>query len=238
MSGRQPSFQHAARSPVLVAPGPPGMGPGVPSVTSVDEDPVLVGYLQTARSLGLAALTILTAALVLTGGLLFALYAPSGVGATGTSAGIGRTLSDLHLVLAWLAMFVASFTGVAVLFERGLARRWFSASLGPLTALVGLAALVSGLPLGWNDLSVVSGGPGPGTTGYRFLVGEGRGVVLTDYGQVTVAALGASMGLHIVAGTALVVVATMVWQLRNEAPPELTEFQQAERLARRPGSSF
>lgn len=201
---------------------------------------MLVGYLQTARSLGLAALTILTAALVLTGGLLFITYAPTDVGATGTAARVGRTLSDLHLVLAWLAMFVAIFTGAAVLFERGLARRWFSASLGPLTALVALAGLFSGLPLAWNDLSGsgLDGAAGSGTTGYRFLVGDRSGLVLTDYGQVSTAALAANMGLHIVAGTALVIVAVMIWQLRDEAPPELTEYQRAERLARRPGSAF
>ncbi len=246
MSGHSFDFEHATQSIPSFSPNrhrfgaepPTPTDPPRPAAVSTEEDAVLLGRLARARTLGLAALSVLTAALVATGGLLFFAYAPTDVGATGASAAVGRTLSDLHLVLAWLAVFVAIFTGAAVVFERGLVRRWFSASLGPLTALVALASLVTGLMLAWNDLALPGGGEGRSTRGYGFLLGDRRGVVLTDYGQVSVASLAAGMSLHLIAGVSLAIAAAMVWQLRNEPAAPLTQVQEAERLARRAGSAF
>ena len=222
------------RGNLLSGAGPPP-GVAVSGGAEGDEDPHLVGQLRAARSLGLAVLAALTVVLAVTGVALFFVYSPraADVGFAVAEQSFANALRSIHRLAAWAAVFVAIGTGVVVLIERGLARRWFGASLGPLAALVAVAGLVSGLPLAWNQIGLRAVTVGTGLDGYEFLWRDEARFVLTRYGQVTIASLAASMVLHIVAGLSLAIAATMIWRVRNEAPTPLNDVERAERLARR-----
>lgn len=201
----------------------------------VDDEPGLGDHLRTARSIGLGLLAALISVLILTGVALFFWYVPDPVAEGPASAPVrwSGLLQGAHRLAAWGAVFTSICTGVVVLVERGLARRWFSASLGPLTGLVALAALVSGLPLAWNQLALREVMIGTGFDGYEFLFGNDVRFVLVDSGEVPAGDLASAMAGHLAAAVALAVVATMVWRLRHERPTELTDLERAERLARR-----
>lgn len=212
----------------------PGSGPvGMASIDrpAADDVPLAV-HLRTARSWGLAVLVSLTGLLAATGIALLFAYSPATTDGSGRPP-LARAVQSIHLLAAWVAVFTAICTGVVVLIERGLSRRWFSASLGPLSGLVALSALVSGLLLPWNDVGSTAGPTGANLHGYWYLLRSDIRVVLTDYGPVSAAALTWNLGLHVVASASLALVAAMVWQLRHEPPTELTDLQRAERLARR-----
>lgn len=219
----------------LLPPAVPVSGVDPSSRVLVDDDPTLSDHLCQARSVGLGLLMGSLAILAVTGVALFLWYVPDSVGAGPASPALRRSqlLQETHRLAAWLAVFTSICTGVVVLVERGLARRWFSASLGPLTGLVALAALVSGLPLAWNQLALREVMVGTGFDGYEFLFGNDVRFVLVDSGEVSVADLATAMAGHLAAAVALAVVATMVWRLRHEQAAELTDLERAERLARR-----
>lgn len=235
VANRVGSAYSSAMTAPLLPPAAPAAGVDQSSRVLVDDDPTLSDHLRTARSVGLGLLSGSLVILAVTGLALFLWYVPDPVTAGPASPAVRRSdlLQDTHRLAAWLAVFTAICTGVVVLIERGLARRWFSASLGPLTGLVALSALVSGLPLAWNQLGLRAVTIGSRFDGYEFLFGDEVRFVLVDSGTVSVADLATAMAGHLAAAVALAVVATMVWRLRHEHATALTDLERAERLARR-----